>query len=137
MARLVVRLSDSDVRHFHLNRPEVLIGRDADSCQIVLRSNGVSRRHARITREGTVYRIEDLASRNGTTVNLIRLSAPSVLADKDQIRICEYTLQFEADATAECPTLEAAGRAARCRWPSSPGCRPATPRPSTPCPPTT
>jgi len=49
-------------------RPELVIGRD-EACDIQTRSSSSSRRHARITFHGHLWRCEDLDSRNGTLVN--------------------------------------------------------------------
>lgn len=57
----------------------------------------VSRRHARIWREGEVFLVEDLGSVNGTVVNdMIRLEPrqPRALDSGDRIRIGETTLHF-------------------------------------------
>lgn len=51
-----------------LGRGEVLVGR-SPSCDLILPSESVSRRHARIYREGVFHVIEDLGSTNGTSVN--------------------------------------------------------------------
>lgn len=57
----------------------------------------VSRRHARIWREGEAFMVEDLGSVNGTVVNdLIRLEPrqPRSLDSGDRIRLGETTLHF-------------------------------------------
>jgi eukaryotic-like serine/threonine-protein kinase len=57
----------------------------------------VSRRHARIWREGEAFMVEDLGSVNGTVVNdLIRLQPrqPRALDSGDRIRLGETTLHF-------------------------------------------
>jgi tRNA A-37 threonylcarbamoyl transferase component Bud32 len=57
----------------------------------------VSRRHARIWREGEAFMVEDLGSVNGTVVNeMIRLAPrqPHALDSGDRIRIGETTLHF-------------------------------------------
>jgi eukaryotic-like serine/threonine-protein kinase len=57
----------------------------------------VSRRHARIWREGETFMVEDLGSVNGTVINdLIRLEPrqPRVLDSGDRIRMGETTLHF-------------------------------------------
>ena len=57
----------------------------------------VSRRHARIWREGEIFMVEDLGSVNGTVVNdMIHLSPrqPHALDSGDRIRIGETTLHF-------------------------------------------
>jgi serine/threonine-protein kinase len=57
----------------------------------------VSRRHARIWREGDVYKVEDLGSVNGTVINdVIRLEPrkPRALGSGDRIKLGETTLHF-------------------------------------------
>jgi hypothetical protein len=57
----------------------------------------VSRRHARIWRDGDVYKVEDLGSVNGTVVNdVIRLEPrrPRDLDSGDRIKLGETTLHF-------------------------------------------
>src|SRR5437764_3177138 len=51
-----------------LKNPDLTIGR-LPECAIVLDLQGVSRRHARIFRDGADYFIADLNSRNKTKVN--------------------------------------------------------------------
>ena len=57
----------------------------------------ISRRHARIYREGDIFLVEDLGSVNGTVVNdSIRLGPrqPRALDNGDKIRLGETTLHF-------------------------------------------
>jgi serine/threonine-protein kinase len=57
----------------------------------------VSRRHARIYRQGQQFLIEDLSSVNGTTINgAIRLppKQPRVLTNGDELKLGETTLKF-------------------------------------------
>ena len=57
----------------------------------------VSRRHARIWREGETFLVEDLGSVNGTVINdAVRLAPrqPRVLASGDKLRLGETTLHF-------------------------------------------
>jgi len=57
----------------------------------------VSRRHARIWREGEAFMVEDLGSVNGTVINdVIRLEPrqPRALGSGDRIRMGETTLHF-------------------------------------------
>ncbi len=60
----------------------------------------VSRRHARITREGGKYLIEDLGSTNGTFVNRGRRLLPgdkNILADGDEIIVGKTFLRFHTN----------------------------------------
>ena len=57
----------------------------------------VSRRHARVYREGGIFLVEDLSSVNGTFVNdNIRLypKQPRALQEGDKLRLGETTLKF-------------------------------------------
>jgi DNA-binding winged helix-turn-helix (wHTH) protein len=72
---------------------EHLIGRDADVA-VPLNSPTVSRHHARIVIAGNAATLEDLGSKNGTTVRGQKITAPVKLADGDRIRIGAFELTF-------------------------------------------
>lgn len=89
------------------DKPEVVLGRedpvsgvfpDVDLTALGGEEKGVSRRHARITREGSGYRIEDLGSTNATAVNRSRLKPREAVALKpgDEIRLGKMAMSFEA-----------------------------------------
>ena len=63
-----------------------VIGREAD-CQIVLKGDLVSRRHARITQSDDGLIIADLGSLNGVFVNERRIREPTLLAHGDVIAV--------------------------------------------------
>lgn len=65
--------------------PQILIGRDPD-CQLHVQDNTVSAAHARLSYHHRQWWIEDLGSKNGTLVNQLMLSEPSLLADGDEVR---------------------------------------------------
>jgi pSer/pThr/pTyr-binding forkhead associated (FHA) protein len=86
-----------------LLKAEMFIGRDLAN-EIVISDADVSRRHARLARQGDTYLLEDLASTNGTYVNDQRLSAAQILQPGDQIRFGETILLiFEAVIVADQP----------------------------------
>jgi phosphoserine phosphatase RsbU/P len=95
MPRLVVINGAEAGRAFELNAPELIIGRQA-STEIQLEGQKVSRRHARIFRQGDEFRIEDLHSANGTFLNGKKLQAPATLRGLDEIGIGAYLLRFES-----------------------------------------
>jgi hypothetical protein len=72
----------------------VVIGRMAD-CDVVLRDEGVSRRHAEVRRQGHDIVIVDLDSMNGTKVNGAGVRQQR-LADGDDIMLGSSRLRFEA-----------------------------------------
>lgn len=70
-----------------------IIGRD-DDCEIVVASPAVSRNHARITMENNRYFIDDLSSRNGTTVNGQTVTQKTLLTDGDRVEIAARPFRF-------------------------------------------
>lgn len=80
-------------RRVTLRAGENVVGRDPAS-DVWLDLSGVSRRHARIVIEGAGARLEDLGSKNGTTVGELPVRAPVALRDGDRIAfgtvVCVY-----------------------------------------------
>lgn len=74
-----------------------VIGRDADTCQIVIPHHAVSRKHAQIVRHKGQYYIEDLKSRNHTFVNNVEVSGKVALKPEDRIKICDFVFRFQDD----------------------------------------
>ncbi len=64
----------------------VSIGRDANN-DIVLSNPTVSRRHARITHNGTAWQIEDVGSASGVLVDGVRVSKPALLSGTNVVTI--------------------------------------------------
>jgi FHA domain len=104
-AALVINRGRSAGKEFPVHEDEAYIGRwDADSGifpDVDLDSDDpeakVSRRHARITRRGEQYYIEDLGSTNGTFINRGRRLLPGdrqPLSDGDEIIIGKTFLRF-------------------------------------------
>lgn len=76
------------VKQTHLiEKDEVIIGREQGSCDIVIDNRQVSRRHARVYRDGEVHFIQDLNSRNGTKVNDRIVEDVRPLADQDRVEL--------------------------------------------------
>lgn len=74
---------------------ELIVGRGA-SCDLVLATAGVSRRHARFVRTGDSFRVLDLGSANGLRVNGER-ATERVLQVGDVVAIDDFTLTFVID----------------------------------------
>ncbi len=70
------------------------IGRAADNT-IRLDDETVSSHHARIFYHGEQWWLEDLASRNGTDVNDLRVEEPLVVAYGDEIRFGRVRVRLE------------------------------------------
>jgi serine phosphatase RsbU (regulator of sigma subunit)/pSer/pThr/pTyr-binding forkhead associated (FHA) protein len=76
-----------------LDGDRAVLGRHPD-CDIVLEAASVSRQHAQIVREGDVFYVEDLHSRNGTYVNGRLIQGRHLLQDGDRLKICDLGLAF-------------------------------------------
>ena len=74
----------------------ITLGRDK-SCQVVLPQQAVSRNHARICQEGTLFFLEDLGSAYGTQINGKPLpkGEKRLLRNGDVIAIAQYDVKFD------------------------------------------
>ncbi|MBW2228783.1 MAG: FHA domain-containing protein [Deltaproteobacteria bacterium] len=78
----------------------VFIGRHP-SCELAIRQDDVSRRHAEVRCEDGSFVVYDLQSTNGTFVNGTQLDAPHLLTPGDHIEVGSSTITFcEIDASA-------------------------------------
>jgi serine phosphatase RsbU (regulator of sigma subunit) len=77
-----------------------VLGRDADTCQIVIPNNTVSKRHAQITRAGGQFYLEDLKSRNHTFLNNKEVTVPTPLKPEDRIKICDFLFRYYDERAA-------------------------------------
>lgn len=104
MAKLVL-LQDGVALPYELTAAETVLGRHPE-CTIVVESNMVSRRHARVLREGTSFFVEDMGSGNGTHVNGDKIEGKLPLKNEDRIKLGPVLFRFEADApvAADSPT---------------------------------
>jgi len=111
--QFTMRTGPAPGKVFALTQAEISIGRDVSN-DFIINDVEVSRRHARLTLQGTQYVLEDLGSTNGTFVNGQRLAGPHILRPGDIVLLGEnVTLSFEEvqldpDATVVSPALAAA-----------------------------
>jgi serine phosphatase RsbU (regulator of sigma subunit) len=100
MASLILLKSPGGVgagQAYPLTQERMVIGRDADQCQIAIPNGAVSRAHARIVRAAGQYLLEDLNSRNGTFINQTKIAAPTALRSDDRVKICDFLFRFLGD----------------------------------------
>ncbi|MFT3913621.1 MAG: GGDEF domain-containing protein [Anaeromyxobacteraceae bacterium] len=90
---------------------EITLGRDP-GCDVVLPSEDVSRRHARVTPEGGGHLLVDLGSTNGTHVNGWNVQK-RVLRSGDRLQIGPFTLRYFDAGAIDARDLEEVGRLAR------------------------
>lgn len=97
---LIVLDGDDLKNRYHIDRAEMLIGRDV-ACDVNFSDSKASRRHAKLTylnigepKEKPKVVLEDLGSTNGTIVNGKKLSEPLELQDRDKILIGSVLFGF-------------------------------------------
>ncbi len=87
-----------------LDEETITFGRD-QACQVVLAQQAVSRAHARISRDGTLFFLEDLGSSFGTQINGQKLpkGEKRLLRNGDVIAIAQFDVTFDrvADVSTE------------------------------------
>lgn len=89
-------------RRIALVEGENVIGRDP-AANVRLDYSTVSRRHARVTVLATQTLLEDLGSKNGTTLGGVALTGAAALRDGDQFA-CGHLLITYRQSSAELPT---------------------------------
>lgn len=80
-------------RTYTVKAPSAIIGRERTPGGVVLHDPNVSRRHAQLTYDGAVWRIQDLGSTNGTMINDVDVPQ-SVLRSGDIITLGLMNLEF-------------------------------------------
>jgi len=98
LARICIFNGTLRGRSFDLKDASTLIGRGPDN-DIRINDSSVSRRHAKIVRENDKYFIEDLNSRNGTSVNGIVLRNGDRLEVQEDVPIVLGNLMINLDKT--------------------------------------
>jgi DNA-binding winged helix-turn-helix (wHTH) protein len=82
-----------ETRQIPLTDGDNVVGR-ARNAEVWVDAPGVSRQHARFRLTEGVVTVEDLGSKNGTYLRGKRVTAPSRVADGDQIRIGSVVITF-------------------------------------------
>jgi putative ABC transport system ATP-binding protein len=104
MASILIRQDHQILREIQLYKTSIEIGRSSD-CEIQLADRGVSRRHARITRDGDIFYVEDLGGKSGVTLNAAKVRR-GPLQDGDRIFIPPFQLEFLLLETARAEPAE-------------------------------
>jgi serine phosphatase RsbU (regulator of sigma subunit)/pSer/pThr/pTyr-binding forkhead associated (FHA) protein len=100
MPFLSTNTGDSNAERFELTSDETSIGRHPE-CNIVVEAGAVSRFHAKVTRKGDDFAVEDAGSRNGTFLNGQMLQGAELLREGDRIRVSDVEFVFHHDAVPE------------------------------------
>ena len=86
--KLTIRQGPKPNQVFDLDKDVLSLGREVGN-ELVIEDPQISRRHARLTRQGNSYLLEDLGSTNGTFVNGSRVTTPVLLANGDLIGLAD------------------------------------------------
>ena len=117
--RLVMSAGPNPGKVFELTMDSMSIGREATN-DIVIQDAELSRNHARISRRGVTFLLEDLGSTNGTFVNHQRISSPRMLNPGDEVGFGEnVVLSFQGEGAAATVAAPGRGQAAT-RQPAPP-----------------
>lgn len=82
---VMIRLPGGHGTLRHFNQAEITIGRDP-GCDIPLSEDTVSARHAHLMYHHNQWWVEDLSSTNGTRLNSMPVSIPTVITSGDEIQ---------------------------------------------------
>jgi len=106
MASLTVIFAGQEQKSHELDRPSMVVGREA-GCDIHIDNLGISRKHCAFINRGEAFLVQDLNSSNGTYVNGQKITE-RFLNDGDEVIIGKYTLKFRNTAqNAAVPTVAA------------------------------
>jgi pSer/pThr/pTyr-binding forkhead associated (FHA) protein len=99
MYKLVISDDEGKTIIVPLVRDLITVGRQ-DGNTIRLTERNVSRQHARFVRDANGYRIEDLDSYNGISVNGVRIEKSAELKDGDRVGVGDYVIALRAEASS-------------------------------------
>jgi len=91
-ARLIGLYGAYKGNEYPLTKDEFIIGRSQE-CDLKCDENTISAQHAKITRKGNQYQVEDLGSTNGTFVNDTRIDK-KVLRTDDRVKFDIFVFRF-------------------------------------------
>jgi phosphoserine phosphatase RsbU/P len=101
---LIVRTPDGKNRIVALSEERLSLGRAAGNDLCYPDDAGLSRQHLAFVAEGQNWTVRDLGSKNGTSVNGARISAPHMLRPGDRVSAGHLSIEFstgEADMPRE------------------------------------
>jgi pSer/pThr/pTyr-binding forkhead associated (FHA) protein len=95
MLKILIKLKNRELKTIETDKALLTIGRNENN-DIYINNLGISKKHAKIVRQGDTYILEDLGSTNGTFLNDKRVKK-SPLASHDTITIGKYTFLLLID----------------------------------------
>jgi sigma-B regulation protein RsbU (phosphoserine phosphatase) len=104
IGEVLVSLPDGKTKTIRLDKDRWSVGRSSDNDFGYPEDSGLSRQHLIFERDGDIWTVRDLASKNGTYVNNVRVQAPQPIAAGDRITASQLTFLFEP-ATKDIPQV--------------------------------
>jgi predicted component of type VI protein secretion system len=105
--KLILQTGLNAGTEYLLDKDELFLGRDVNN-DIVINDPEVSRRHARLIRQGEDYVYEDLGSTNGSFIQGQRLVSPTILKHGTMLTIGERVMiSYSADTLDTFATVAA------------------------------
>jgi pSer/pThr/pTyr-binding forkhead associated (FHA) protein len=92
MLTILLKFKNSEIKTIETDKGEITIGRNPAN-DIHIDNLGVSKQHAKISKQDGAYVIEDLNSTNGTFLNNKRI-AKAILNDSDEVHIGKHSLKI-------------------------------------------
>jgi pSer/pThr/pTyr-binding forkhead associated (FHA) protein len=92
MLTILLKFKNSEIKTVETDKGEITIGRNPGN-DIHIDNLGVSKKHAKISKQDSAYVIEDLNSTNGTFINNKRI-AKAILNDNDEVHIGKHSLKI-------------------------------------------
>ena len=87
MPRLVILNGEFEDHAFAMDKPSVSVGRRADNDVCIRSDPRISRYHARLSRLGEDWFLDDAGSANGTFVGQRRIHSPTLVRPGDRFRM--------------------------------------------------
>ena len=91
----LILTQEGKARPLHLDQSTIIFGRSKECTVPLLNDKKISRKHAKIEKAGSVWKITDLDSGTGTKVNGLRIDVHE-LALEDKIKIGDAELVVTA-----------------------------------------
>lgn len=99
MPLLITENGPNSGERYSLDNPTTILGRHPD-CHVVIDVGAVSRHHAKVLEIGGQYYVEDLNSRNGTSVNGDLVRSRQRLHVGDHIQVCDISFRFDSPSSS-------------------------------------
>lgn len=103
MPQLVIETPGGQTRTVPLTADTLSIGRSAASDVSFPEDSGLSRRHLMLARQGGVWMVEDLGSKNGTFLNDAAVKARTALKRGDRVTAGHLVITFDTGAQTAPP----------------------------------